>query len=301
MSAEASKPEELLKQIDYKPPKKSWLEPRVEFRKGTYLHAPPPKHLEYLGLPNPREWQPYEEEWELPQNWKQIILEGMKDQSNKYRSFQLFLDICVRCGACAEKCPFFIGSGDPKNMPVLRAELLRSVYRKYFMLAGKLFGKLAGARELTEDVIEEWFCYFYQCTECRCSIFCSYGIDTCEITMMARELLNLLGYSVNWIIDPAAKCYRTGSHLGVPPHAFTEVVETGIDDIKEVTGIKVEAPINKKGLRSSLLLPLVTTSALPIGLLSWVISCFSTKSGSIIPGAPMLPRVETLAFSILPS
>jgi epoxyqueuosine reductase QueG len=30
-----------------------------------------------------------------------------------------------RCGACADKCHFYIGSGDPKNMPVLRAELLR--------------------------------------------------------------------------------------------------------------------------------------------------------------------------------
>ena len=44
------------------------------------------------------------------------------------------MDICVRCGACADKCHFYIGSGDPKNMPVLRAELMRSVYRRYFTL-----------------------------------------------------------------------------------------------------------------------------------------------------------------------
>jgi Fe-S oxidoreductase len=56
----------------------------------------------------------------------------MKERLEKYRSFKLFMDICVRCGACADKCHFFIGSGDPKNMPVLRAELLRSVYRKDF-------------------------------------------------------------------------------------------------------------------------------------------------------------------------
>jgi len=123
-------PEELLK-IDYTPPKKSWLEPTVKFRKGTYCYSTPAKHLEYLGLPNPREWHPYEEDWKLPENWKEIILAGMKDRLKKYRSFQLFMDICVRCGACADKCHFFIGSGDPKNMPVVRAELLRSVYRKY--------------------------------------------------------------------------------------------------------------------------------------------------------------------------
>ena len=70
----------------------------------------------------------------------------------------------------------------------LRAELLRSVYRKEFTTAGKLLGKLAGARELTEDVLKEWWYYFYQCTECRrCSLFCPYGIDTAEITIIGRE------------------------------------------------------------------------------------------------------------------
>ena len=247
MPEEVSKQEELLK-IDYNPPKKSWVEPAVEFRKGTYCYSAPAKILEYLELPNPRQWQPYEEDWKLPENWKEIILEGMKERLKKYRSFQLFLDICVRCGACADKCPFFIGSGDPKNMPVLRAELLRSVYRRYFTLAGKVFGKLAGARELTKDVLKEWFYYFYQCTECRrCSVFCPYGIDTCEITMMGRELLNLVGCNINWVLDPAAKCYRTGNHLGVPPHAFKPTIETALEDIEDLTGIKIESPINKKG------------------------------------------------------
>jgi len=247
MSEEVSTPEELLK-IDYNPPKKSWVEPAVEFRKGNYCYSAPAKLLEYLELPNPRQWQPYEEDWKLPENWKETILAGMKDRLKGYRSFQLFLDICVRCGACADKCHFFIGSGDPKNMPVLRTELLRSVYRRYFTLAGKVFGKLAGARELTEDVLKEWFYYFYQCTECRrCSVFCPYGIDTCEITMMGRELLNLVGCNINWVLDPAAKCYRTGNHLGVPPHAFKPTIEVALEEIEEITGVKVESPINKKG------------------------------------------------------
>jgi Fe-S oxidoreductase len=158
------------------------------------------------------------------------------------------MDICVRCGACADKCHFFIGSGDPKNMPVLRAELLRAVYRKNFTLAGKLMGKMAGARELTVDVLKEWFYYFFQCTECRrCSVFCPYGIDTCEITMMARELLALVGLSINWIIEPVANCFRTGNHLGIQPHAFKDSIDFAVEELEELTGIKVEAPINKKG------------------------------------------------------
>ena len=135
-------------------------------------------------FPNARDWSPAEEDWKLPKDWEGTVLEAMADKLSKYRSFKLFMDICVRCGACADKCHFYIGSGDPKNMPVLRAELMRSVYRKYFTTPGKILGRLAGARELTVDVLKEWWYYFFQCTECRrCSIFCPYGIDQAEITV----------------------------------------------------------------------------------------------------------------------
>jgi Fe-S oxidoreductase len=241
------KPDELLR-IDLKPPKTGWMETPVDFRPGTWSYSAAPKNLRALGLPNPREWQPSDQDWKLPENWKEIILEGFRDRLKKYRSFQLFLDICVRCGACADKCQFFIGSGDPKNMPVLRAELLRSVYRNYFTTSGKILGKRAGARELTIDVLKEWFYYFYQCTECRrCSVFCPYGIDQAEITMIGRELLNLVGCNINWVIEPVANCFRTGNHLGVQPHGFKDTLQFFADDIEDRTGVKVNVPINKKG------------------------------------------------------
>jgi ferredoxin len=192
MSELKSKPEELAGKINYKPVKKDWLDPSVEFKHGVFNYSGIPKNVEYLEQPNPRKWQPTDDDWKLPENWKQIILEGLRERLHKFRSLRLFMDVCVRCGACADKCHFFIGSGDPKNMPVLRAELLRSVYRNDFTLAGKLFGKFAGARELTIDVVKEWFYYFFQCTQCRrCSVFCPYGIDTAEITILVRELLRL--------------------------------------------------------------------------------------------------------------
>jgi len=255
MSDHAPKPEELV-QISYRPPERDWMDPAVEFRRGTFCYSAAPRHLEYLGLPNARQWQPFEEDWKLPENWRQIILDGMKERLSRFRSFRLFMDICVRCGACADKCHFYIGSGDPKNMPVLRAELLRSVYRRYFTLAGRLFGRLAGARELTEQVLKEWFYYFYQCTECRrCSVFCPYGIDTAEVTMLARELLNLVGCNINWVLEPVANCYRTGNHLGIQPHGFKDSIDFAVDDLEQITGVRVEAPINRKGAEVLFVVP----------------------------------------------
>jgi Fe-S oxidoreductase len=248
------KPEDLLK-ITYKPPTTPWMETPTVFKPGTFSFPTNVKTRDVLhnkaNITNPLKWSPTDEDWNLPENWKEIIHNGIKKRLEKYRSFRLFMDICVRCGACADKCHFFLGGGDPKNMPVLRAELIRSVYRKDFTLPGKIFGRLAGARELTKDVIKEWFYYFYQCTECRrCSVYCPYGIDTAEITMMGRELLHELGLGINWAMEPVANCFRTGNHLGIPPHGLIDMWDFCADDIENLTGIRMDLinkHVNRKG------------------------------------------------------
>lgn len=245
--ADKLKPNDLLSRINYNPPQAKWMDTPVDLKKGYYCYGAKPKNLEYIGFPNGREWNVTDQDWKLVDNWKDIFLEGMENLLKKFRSFRLFMDICVRCGACADKCHFFIGTGDPKNMPVLRAELLRSIYRRYFTVSGKL-GKIAGARDLTEDVFKELWYYFYQCTECRrCSVFCPYGIDTAEITMMGRELINLLGCCTDWISGPLANCYRTGNHLGLQPHTIKSNFDYMLDDLEEHTGIRVEPTFNRKG------------------------------------------------------
>ncbi|MBF0223839.1 MAG: (Fe-S)-binding protein [Desulfobacterales bacterium] len=239
---------ELIDNVNYKLPKKGWMDTPTTIRKGMYCYAGNPKSLETVGFPNARQWNPLDEDWKLPENWQEIIHNGFKERLENFRSFKIFMDICVRCGACADKCHFYIGTGDPKNMPVLRAELLRSVYRNDFTTAGKILGKLAGARKLTLDVLKEWWYYLFQCTECRrCSVFCPYGIDTAEITMMGRELLNLLGLNIDWIATPVSNCYKTGNHLGIQPHAFKDMLDFFVEDIEELTGINVAPNYNKKG------------------------------------------------------
>ncbi|RPJ71668.1 MAG: (Fe-S)-binding protein, partial [Desulfobacteraceae bacterium] len=132
MAEKQPTPKELLDRIDYQPPHADWMETPVDIRKGMYCYASNPKSVATLGLPNARPWNPLDEDWKLPENWQQIIHEGFKERLERFRSVKLFMDICVRCGACADKCHYFIGTGDPKNMPVLRAELLQSVYRNDF-------------------------------------------------------------------------------------------------------------------------------------------------------------------------
>lgn len=248
------KADELFKSIDYNPPLSGWMETPVDFSPGHWCYPAKPEKIAYMDkeLPGlwgePRQWMPSDADWKLPPNWRETVVNGFRERLKKFRSLQLFMDICVRCGACADKCHYFIGSGDPKNMPVLRAELMRSVYRGEFTLAGKILSKFTGSRVMEEHVLKEWFIYFYQCTQCRrCSLFCPYGIDTAEMTMMARELMHLVGLNTNWIMEPVSNCNITGNHLGIQPHAFKDIVDFMVDDIEEVTGRRVKAPLNEKG------------------------------------------------------
>ena len=49
------------------------------------------------------------------------------------------------------------------------------------------------------------------------------------------------------MLEPAANCYRTGNHLGIQPHGFKDSIEFAVDELEELTGVRVEVPINRKG------------------------------------------------------
>ena len=69
---------------------------------------------------------------ELVDNWQEKAIDKMGDLLTKYRSLRVYLDSCIQCGACTDKCHYYQGTKDPKNMPVGRQNLMRSVYRRYW-------------------------------------------------------------------------------------------------------------------------------------------------------------------------
>lgn len=193
---------------------------------------------------------------ELPEDWHDKAIGRMGELLDKYRSLKVYLDSCVHCGACSDKCHYFVGTQDPKNMPVARQDLLRSVYRRYFTLPGKMFPGLVGARDLTREVLDEWHTYFHQCSECRrCSVFCPYGIDTAEITMAAREILDSVGYGQKYSNEIIGKVHRIGNNLGLPGPALEDTLLGLEEDTKEDTGVDVRFPLDQKGAEVLLVTP----------------------------------------------
>ena len=71
--------DELLSKIDYKPSPRGWMDTPVEIRKGIACYASNPKSVEYVSLPYPRKWSCFDEDWQLPENWKEIIYKGFKE------------------------------------------------------------------------------------------------------------------------------------------------------------------------------------------------------------------------------
>ena len=184
----------------------------------------------------------------LVENWQARAIGKMGELLEENRALQVFLDACVHCGACTDKCHYFLGTGDPKNMPVARQDLFRKVYRRYFTLGGKLFPKLVGAEDLTESVLEDWYRYFNQCSECRrCSVYCPYGIDTAEITMAAKEIMDSIGVGQKYTNEIIGKVHKIGNNLGLPAPALKNTLETLEEEVKEETGLDVRFPVDEKG------------------------------------------------------
>ena len=193
---------------------------------------------------------------ELVDDWQDVAVRKMGELTGRYRSLQVFLDSCVKCGACTDKCHYYLGTTDPKNMPVARQDLFRKVYRRYYTFAGKYFPWLVGATDMNREVLDDWYKYFHQCSQCRrCSVYCPYGIDTAEISMAAREVMDSIGRGQKYCNEIIGKVHTIGNNLGLPKPALADTLEGLSEDVEEDTGVCVPFPLDQKGAEVLLVTP----------------------------------------------
>jgi len=254
---------------------------------GVMAHSKPfyakEDHQQKIGFPG-----------ELIDNWQQVAIDKMGELVDNSRALRVFLDSCVKCGACTDKCHYYLGTSDPKNMPVARQDLFRSVYRRYYTLAGKYFPSLVGARDIDQGVLDEWYSYFHQCSQCRrCSVYCPYGIDTAEISMAAREIMDTVGVGQKYCNEIIGKAQTIGNNLGLPEPALADTLEGLEEDIEDETGVTVRMPLDLKGADILLVTPSADFFAEPhvdglIGYakvfhqagLSWTLSSYASEAAN---------------------
>ena len=216
---------------------------------GAMAHSKPfvakDKHQAPLGFPG-----------ELVENWQEQAIVKMGELLTKYRSLQVYMDCCVKCGACTDKCHYFLGTGDPNNMPVGRQDLMRKVYRRYFTTAGKYVPWLVGAEDLTEEVLDEWYSYYHQCSQCRrCSVYCPFGIDTAEVSMAAREIMDSVGKGQKYANEIIGKVFTVGNNLGLPTKAIRSTLDDLEEEMQEDTGLDIKMPLDEEGAEILLVTP----------------------------------------------
>jgi Fe-S oxidoreductase len=138
-----------------------------------------------------------------------------------------YMESCVHCGMCAEACPFYVETGDPKYTPIWKIEPFKQAYKRevspfaFFMRAFNL------KRKVTLEELEQWQALIYDsCTMCgRCTLICPMGIDIASLVGLARHGMHKAGLVPHELWAAAERAEREGSPLGATPKVFKERVE----------------------------------------------------------------------------
>lgn len=120
-------------------------------------------------------------------------LEVLEKQLN--RPLATAIEVCARCGICAETCHYYVSEPKLEHVPAYRAEQLRKVYRSKHDFIGRFFPQWVGAQELDENMLERMAeMAFSQCTLCRrCTFNCPMGVDTPLMMRVIRGMATAAG------------------------------------------------------------------------------------------------------------
>jgi Fe-S oxidoreductase len=161
---------------------------------------------------------------------------------------KLYMEMCARCGTCATQCPVYFGSPEKKFNPVLRSDLIRSVYKRHKTTSGKIFGSLVGARDFSTADLEKWVQDSYSCTGCRrCATFCPFGIDNSVITRKIRGILDKAGLTPETMKRVVQTSLRTCNTDGASPKAFKAAIAFLEEEMLDEHGIDIKIPVDVVG------------------------------------------------------
>jgi Fe-S oxidoreductase len=158
--------------------------------------------------------------------------------------------VSAHCGRCAVTCPVYEASGEERDIPCHRSELLLKVYRRYFTAAGAIRARFGAPFTLTEAHINTLAEDVYRCTACRrCKNECPLGIDHGMVTHLARWVLA----EVN-IIPKALKVAvreqldgKTHNTSAIPAAAMIDTCEFLAEDCRDTYGFNIEFPVDREG------------------------------------------------------
>ena len=147
---------------------------------------------------------------------------------------KLWMEICARCGLCAEGCHFYQSDPRPEHVPAYRLKPLAELMRR----KGNV--DEAFMQELVDTV-------YGTCTMCqRCTMFCPHGISIAFLVRATRALAVSQGLTPQGLASGLANALEFGNNLGISEEDYRETVEWQLEELQGEMPDAV-APMDKKG------------------------------------------------------
>ncbi len=191
-----------------------------------------------------------DERFQLTSDKAALALEVLRQRLN--RQLEASLEVCVRCGLCAEACHYYVANPKPEHVPAYRAEQLRKIYRQLFDPMGKVAPGWIGAVELDQEMVEKLiYAAFGSCTMCgRCVINCPMGVDTRHIIRTARAMLTAMDMTPEGLKATVNVHLADGNNMGVSEQDYVETLQWMEEELQsELNNPNIKIPINKKRAR----------------------------------------------------
>jgi Fe-S oxidoreductase len=180
----------------------------------------------------------------------QKALEVLEKQLNQ--PLKTALEVCARCGICAESCHYYVSEPKIEHVPAYRAEQLRKIYRKKNNFLGKFFPRLVDAIDLDEKVFDKLVeMAFSECTLCRrCTFNCPLGVDTPLVMRTIRAMATATGKAPEILVMLADAAIAKGENPEIFKELFLQQISELEKELQEITGDpNAKIPVEKEGAK----------------------------------------------------
>jgi Fe-S oxidoreductase len=191
-----------------------------------------------------------DERFKLVDEKARVALDILRQRLN--RQLEASLEVCVRCGICADSCHYYVSNPQPEHIPAYRSEQLRKIYRRLFDPVGKVAPGWVGAVELDQEMVDRLlYAAFGTCTMCgRCVLNCPMGVDTRHIMRTARAMLTAMDMTPEGLKATVNVHLESGNNMGVSEEDYVDTLQWMEEELQaEVEDPTAKIPINKKGAR----------------------------------------------------
>lgn len=204
----------------------------------------------------------------------------------KHTNYRLALDhyarISTKCARCTVKCQIHEATGDDRDIPCRRSNLLLAVYRRHFTIGGILRGRVLGDPGLTDEMVAEMADTFYDCTACRrCYFECPMGVDHGLVTHIGRYVLSEIGIAPRALVVSVREQLlgATGNTSAIPVPALLDSLEFLSEEMQDEKHIEIPYPVDQEGAEF-LFLPAVSDFIMEADSLMGIAAVFRATGDS---------------------